>query len=205
MSLAEQINLPEVAPSIPRRGNRLSRFIGRFSMAASGWSYEGNFPDEPKFIIAVVPHTSNIDFPVGLNVLLSMGLRLEFMGKKSLFWEPQGTILRWLGGVSIDRDAAGGTVGSAIEQFNQRDKFVLVITPEGTRGKVDTWKTGFYRIADGAGIPIVPAGFDYSTKTIKIGPPLLPSGDMEADFAKLREFYADIVARYPDKAQGIRP
>jgi 1-acyl-sn-glycerol-3-phosphate acyltransferase len=169
-------------------------------MAVTGWSYEGNFPDEPKFIIAVVPHTSNVDFPVGLNVLLSMGLRLEFMGKKSLFWEPQGTILRWFGGVPIDRDAAGGAVGSAIEQFNQRDKFVLVITPEGTRGKVDKWKTGFYRIANGAGIPIVPVGFDYGAKTIRIGSPLWPSGDMEADFAKLREFYEDIEARYPENA-----
>jgi 1-acyl-sn-glycerol-3-phosphate acyltransferase len=200
MNLAERIKLPEVAPSIPRRGNRFSRFVGRLSMAASGWKYDGNFPDEPKFIIAIVPHTSNIDFPVGLNVLLSMGLRLEFMGKKSLFWEPQGTILRWLGGVPIDRDAAGGSVGSAIEQFKQRDKFVLVITPEGTRGKVTKWKTGFYRIAEGAGIPIVPAGFDYRTKTIKIGPPLMPSGDMEADFALLRDFYTDIEARYPENA-----
>ena len=200
MSLAERINMPEVAPSIPRRGSRLSRFIGRFSMAASGWSYEGNFPDEPKFIIAIVPHTSNIDFPVGVNVILSMGLRLEFMGKKSLFWEPQGTILRWFGGVPVDRNAPGGSVGSAIEQFNNRDKFVLVITPEGTRGRVDKWKTGFYRIAHGASIPIVPAGFDYGTKTIKIGRPLWTSGDMEADFAKLREFYADIQARYPENA-----
>lgn len=200
MSLVERINLPEVAPSVPRRGNRLSRYLGRLSMAASGWRYEGNFPDEPKFIIAIVPHTSNMDFPIGLNVLMSMGLRLEFIGKKSLFWEPQGTILRWFGGVPVDRNAAGGVVGSAIEEFNKREQFVLVITPEGTRSKVEKWKTGFYRIAYGAGVPIVPAGFDYATKTVKIGPPLVPSGDMEADFAKLREFYAGIEGKYPDKA-----
>lgn len=200
MSLAEKINMPEVEPSIPRRGNRFTRFIGRLTMATSGWSYAGNFPDKPKFIIAIVPHTSNIDFPVGLNVLFSMGLRLDFMGKKSLFWEPMGTVLRWLGGVPIERSAAGGTVGQAIKEFNERDQFVLVITPEGTRSKVDHWKTGFYHIAAGAEVPIVPAGFDYSTKTIKIGPPLMPSGDMEADFAKLREFYADIVAKYPENA-----
>ena len=200
MSLAERIKLPVLPPSVPHRGNRLSHLIGRLSMVASGWTYEGNFPDEPKFIIAVVPHTSNIDFPVGLNVLLSIGLRLDFLGKETLFWEPLGTVLRWLGGVPIDRSAAGGIVGSAIETFNERAEFVLVITPEGTRGKVDRWKTGFYRIADGAGVPIVPAGFDYPTKTIKIGPPLMPSGDMEADFAKLADFYAGVTAKYPQNA-----
>ena len=183
MGLAERINLPEVPSKVPRRGNRLSRSIGRLSMAASGWTFEGNWPDEPKYIVAIVPHTSNADFPVGVNVLLSMGLRLDFMGKESLFWEPFGTFLRWLGGVPIDRGATGGAVGSAIEQFKERDQFILVITPEGTRRKVDRWKTGFYHIAYGAGVPIVPAGFDYATKTVKIGPPLMPSGDMEADFA----------------------
>lgn len=200
MGLAERINLPELPPSVPRRGNWLFHFIGRFSMAASGWSIEGNFPDEPKYIIAVVPHTSNTDFLVGLNLLLAMGLRLDFMGKSTLFWEPLGTVLRWLGGVPIDRSAAGGTVGSAIEQFQERDQFVLVITPEGTRSKVEKWKTGFYRIAYGAGVPIVPAGFDYGTRTIKIGAPLMPSGDMEADFDQLQEFFAGIEGKYPQNA-----
>lgn len=200
MALAERINMPEVPPSVPRRGNHFTRFAGRLSMAASGWSFEGNWPDEPKFIIAIVPHTSNVDFPIGLNVLFSMGLRLDFLGKETLFWEPLGTFLRWLGGVPIDRSASGGAVGQAIDQFKDRDEFVLVITPEGTRAKVENWKTGFYHIANGAGVPIVPAGFDYATKTVKIGPPLFPSGDMEADFTKLGEFYSDIRARYPENA-----
>ncbi len=200
MNLAQRIKLPVVPPAVPRRGNRLSRAIGRLSMAASGWSYAGNFPDEPKFIIAIVPHTSNADFPVGLNILLSMGLRLEFLGKKGLFWEPLGTFLRWLGGVPIDRSASGGVVGQAVQQFAERDQFVLVITPEGTRGSVGRWKTGFYRIADEAGVPIVPAGFDYATKTIKIGPPLWPTGSMEADFAKLGAFFAGIEGRFPQNA-----
>jgi 1-acyl-sn-glycerol-3-phosphate acyltransferase len=200
MGLAERINLPEVPPSVPRRGNRFSRFMGRLSTAASGWSFEGNFPDESKYIIAIVPHTSNVDFPVGLLAVLSMGLRLDFMGKESLFWEPFGTFLRWFGGVPIDRSAGGGAVAQAIKQFKERDEFVLAITPEGTRGKVRKWKTGFYYIANKAGVPILPAGFDYATKTIKIGPPLMPSGDMEADFVKLGEFYADVQARYPENA-----
>ncbi len=200
MMFAEKINMPEVPPSVPRRGNRFTRFMGRMSMAAAGWSYEGGFPDEPKFIISVVPHTSNVDFPVGLFVLFTMGLRTDFLGKKSLFWEPLGAVMRWLGGVPIERGASGGVVGQAVKQFKERDQFVLVITPEGTRGKAGRWKTGFYHMADEAGVPVVPVGFDYGTKTIKIGPPLMTSGDMEADFAILRGFYVGIQARYPENA-----
>lgn len=200
MSLAERINLPEVQPSVPRRGNRFTRFMGQLAMAAAGWSFEGNFPNEPKFIISVVPHTSNVDFPIGLFVVFNTGLRTDFLGKESLFWEPLGTLLRWLGGVPIKRGASGGVVEQAVNQFKERDQFVLVITPEGTRGKADRWKTGFYHMAQEAGVPIVPAGFDYGTKTIKFGPPLMTSGDMEADFATLREFYAGIQARFPENA-----
>ena len=200
MGLAQRINLPDIPSAVPRRGNSLTRFLGQLSMAASGWQFEGNFPDEAKFIIAVVPHTSNTDFPVGLNVLFSMGLRLEFLGKDSLFWEPFGTFLRWLGGVPVNRSAVGGMVGQAVEQFKERDQFVLTIAPEGTRGKVDRWKTGFYHIAHQAGVPIVPVGFDYATKTIKIGLPLYTSGDMEADFDQLHEFFANVQGRVPENA-----
>ena len=200
MSIAERINLPDPPPSVPRRGNRFTCFMGRLSTAAAGWSFEGNLPNESKYIIAIVPHTSNVDFPVGLLAVLSMGLRLDFMGKESLFWEPSGTFLRWLGGVPIDRSAGGGAVAQAIKQFKERDEFVLAITPEGTRGKVLKWKTGFYYIANKAGVPIVPVGFDYGSKTIKIGQALMPSGDMEADLAQLREFFADIQGRHPEHA-----
>jgi 1-acyl-sn-glycerol-3-phosphate acyltransferase len=199
MGLAERINLPELPPAVPTRGNHFTRYLGQFASAASGWSYEGNFPDEPKYVIAIVPHTSNVDFLVGLLPLFSWGLRLDFMGKESLFWEPFGTFLRWLGGVPINRSSSGGMVAQAIKAFNERDEFVLVITPEGTRTKVERWKTGFYHIANQAGVPIVPVGFDYATKTVKIGPPLTPTGDMESDFAELRAFFANVQARHPHK------
>ena len=108
--------------------------------------------------------------------------------------------MRWLGGIPIDRDAAGGTVGQAVQEFQDNEQFVLVITPEGTRSKVERWKTGFYRIAEAAEVPVVPVGFDYGTKTIKIGPALWPSGDMEADFAVLHEFFAGVQAKNPEFA-----
>jgi 1-acyl-sn-glycerol-3-phosphate acyltransferase len=200
MGLAERLNLQEPPPSVPRRGNRFTRLLGRLSSTVSGWSFAGNFPDEPKYVIIVVPHTSNIDFLVGLNILFAAGLRLDFLGKESLFWEPMGTFLRWLGGVPIDRNAAGGVVGQAVEQFSERDQFVLVITPEATRSKVDRWKTGFYRIASEAGVPIVPVGFDYGMKTIKIGEALWPTGNMDADFAKLGEFFSGVKGRHPENA-----
>jgi 1-acyl-sn-glycerol-3-phosphate acyltransferase len=169
-------------------------------MAASGWKIEGNFPNEPKYVMAVIPHTSNYDFLVGVQPLLAMGLRLKFLGKSSLFWEPQGTILRWLGGVPVDRGSGGGIAGEAVRQFEANDQFVLVITPEGTRRKVNRWRTGFYRIARDAGVPIVPVAFDYGTKTIKIGPPLTPSGDMKADYVELGKFFAGVEAKNPEFA-----
>lgn len=200
MGLAEKANLPQLPPSVPHRGNRLSHFIGRFSMAASGWKVEGNFPDEPKYVMAIIPHTSNIDFLVGLQAHLALGLRLEFLGKSSLFWEPQGTVMRWLGGVPVDRKTSGGIAGEAVRQFTANDQFVLVITPEGTRGKVTRWRTGFYRIARDAGVPIVPVAFDYGTRTIKIGQPVTPSGDMKADYIELGKFFAGVEAKIPENA-----
>ncbi len=199
MGLKERINLIEVPEAVPQRGNRITKFIGQMYTALIGWRYAGELPNLPKFVLIVAPHTSNIDFPMGLAPLFALGLRLSFMVKKSLFWEPLGTYLRWLGGTPIDRKAAGSSVGAAIIQFEQRDQFVLVITPEGTRTKVDRWRTGFYHIARGAGVPILPLTFDYGHREFRFGTPLMPSDDMEGDIKTLQGFYDAGQARKPEK------
>jgi len=198
MSLKERINLIKVPDAVPQRGNRVTRFLGQAYMALTGWRLEGEVPDLPKFVLIVAPHTSNADFLVGMGPLFALGLRLSFMAKQSLFWEPFGTYLRWVGGVSVDRKAPGGSVREALNQFEERDKFVLVITPEGTRVKVKRWKTGFYRIARTANVPIVPITFDYGSKEFRFGSPLMPTGDMKEDIKTLQEFYSDIQAKYPE-------
>ena len=198
IGLKERINLIEVPELVPQRGNRLTKFLGQLYTAVIGWKYAGEIPNLPKFVLIIAPHTSNIDFPVGLSPLFALGLRLSFMAKSSLFWEPLGTYLRWLGGAPVERKAMGGYVQAAIAQFNERDQFVLVITPEGTRTKVDRWKTGFYYIALGAGVPILPVTFDYGHREFRFGEPLTPSDDMAADIKTLQEFYNAGQARRPE-------
>jgi len=198
MGLKERINLIEVPEAVPQRGNRLTKFLGQVYTAIIGWRFAGELPNLPKFVLIIAPHTSNIDFPVGLAPLFALGLRLSFMVKSSLFWEPLGTYLRWLGGAPIYRKSAGGYVGQAITQFEQRDQFILVITPEGTRTKVDRWKTGFYHIASGAGVPILPVTFDYGHREFRFGIPLMPSEDMGGDIRTLQGFFDAGQARKPE-------
>ena len=198
MGLKTRINLIEVPDAVPQRGSRFSLFMGQAYMAFIGWRLAGEVPNLPKFVLIVAPHTSNLDFPVGLAPLFALGLRLSFMAKKPLFWEPFGTYLRWLGGVPIDRDASGGSVQEAVNQFEMREKFILAITPEGTRQKVKRWKSGFYIIAHKAGVPIVPLTFDYGRREFRFGAPLMPTGDMEEEIKILQRFYDRSQARNPD-------
>jgi 1-acyl-sn-glycerol-3-phosphate acyltransferase len=198
IGLKERINLIEVPEAVPQRGNRFTRFLGQLYTALISWRYAGEIPDLPKFVLILAPHTSNVDFAVGLAPLFALGLRLSFMAKSSLFWEPFGTYLRWLGGTPIKRKASGGYVDQAINQFQQHDQFVLLITPEGTRTKVDRWRTGFYHIAHGAGVPLLPVTFDYGFREFRFGKPLMPTGDMEADIKTLQAFFHAGQARKPD-------
>ena len=198
MGLRERINLIDVPDKVPQRGNRFTLFLGRLYMALLGWRCAGEIPNFPKFVLIIAPHTSNMDFIVGLAPLFALGLRFSFMAKSSLFWEPFGTYLRWLGGIPIDRKAAGGSVQAAINQFNERDQFIIVITPEGTRTSVERWKTVFYHIAHGAGVPLLPIVFDYSRREIRFEEPLQPSDDMAEDIKKLRRYYRSEHARKPE-------
>ncbi|MDX1414800.1 MAG: lysophospholipid acyltransferase family protein [Candidatus Promineifilaceae bacterium] len=198
MVFKERINMIEVPEALPIRGNRLTRFLGRAQMAMMGWRFAGELPDLPKMVLILAPHTSNMDFIVGLAPLFALGLRLSFMAKSQLFWEPFGTYLRWLGSVPIDRSAPGGVVRQAVRQFEGNDKFLLVITPEGTRTKVKQWKTGFYVIAKHAEVPILPLVFDYGQREVRFEELLVPSGDLEKDLKILKSYYHPSQARNPN-------
>jgi 1-acyl-sn-glycerol-3-phosphate acyltransferase len=198
MDLAARVNLIEVPELVPQRGNRLTRWMGELYTVLMGWRFAGELPNLPRFVLIIAPHTSNMDFLVGLSPLFTLGLRLSFMAKSSLFWEPLGTYLRWLGGTPIDRQASGGYVEAAINEFQAREQFVIVITPEGTRTSVGRWRTGFYYIARGAGVPIVPVVFDYGRREVRFEPPLTPSADMERDMEILQSYYHAGQARKPE-------
>lgn len=190
--------VPVLGPSVPRRGNAFSRAVGRLGLALLRFRFEGSFPDVPRCVMIVAPHTSNWDFAVGVFAKLALGLRARFIAKHTLFRRPFGVFLRWLGGIPVDRRAPGGIVESAVDAMRAAEQLYLVVTPEGTRQKVPAWRAGFYRIAHGAGIPILPVAFDYRKRAVVFEPLLHPSGDYEADLAALRAGFDAAMAYRPE-------
>ena len=158
-------------------------------MRLIGWKIEGTLPNYPKMVLIVAPHTSNWDFPLGVVALFALGLKLTFLAKHSLFKPPLGAVMRWLGGIPVKRVVREDTVAIEVDAFNRNDRWVLALAPEGTRKFVDQWRTGFYNIALGAQAPIIPVGFDYGTKTIRILEPVVATGEMEREVEQLRRLY----------------
>lgn len=176
------------------------RFLAKFIFKIVGWNVEGNFPAGlKKYIIAVAPHTSNWDFPIG--VLARSVLHIEkakFLGKDSLFKPPFGWFFRWLGGYPVDRSGRHDMVQQVVNIFNKHNDFIVAMAPEGTRKKVDKLRTGFYFIAKGANIPIIPVGFDFEKKLIKVSEPFYPTNNQDQDMQSLIEFYRKIKGKNPE-------
>ena len=165
----------------------------------TGWTVGGILPEGAKFVIMAAPHTSNWDFLVFLGTIEGMGLRPRFMGKASLFRWPAGDFMRGLGGVPIDRSARQDLVTQMAARIGEADEFALVIAAEGTREPNREWRSGFYRIALAAGVPIICAGPDYGRKIGLFGPIIHPTGDMEADLAPAYAFFRTLVPRHPER------
>lgn len=183
---------PELPPSLPRRGNPLTKALGRTLLALAGWRVEGELPDRRKLVAIVAPHTSNWDFVVGILVVFALGLRVRFLGKHTLFRPPLGWLMRWLGGTPVVRDTPQGAVNDAADMIAREDRVLLGIAPEGTRTRGKPWRSGFYNIALAARVPILPAAFDYPAKALRLFPPFEPTGDYAADLARLQALYADV-------------
>lgn len=194
--LAWMTSLPAVAP---QRNRPVLVALGRAAMRASGWKFVGEIPSLPKFIIIVAPHTSNWDFPVGVAAMFALDLDAHWFGKDSLFRPPFGWILRQFGGRPVRRDTSAGIVEEMAKIVRAEPRFVLALAPEGTRKPVAAWRSGFYRIAEAARIPIVPVTFDWSRKEIGILEPVHVTGDMEDDLRRLRALYRSEMGRAPEK------
>ena len=166
-------------------------------MRATGWRFVGAFPDLRKFVIAVAPHTSNWDFLHGAAAMFALDLKVTFIGKHTLFVWPFSLFLRWMGGIPVDRSAAQGVVGEAVDSFRDPVQHVLVIAPEGTRRKVHRYKTGFLHIARGAGVPVVLVGLDYGSRCVRIGPALTIGADIERERERVEAHFASIPGKYP--------
>jgi len=178
------------------------RLLALFFLKCIGWQVEGKHPNIPKYVMIAAPHTSNWDFVIALAMAFVYRINIEIMMKGSWFFWPLGPIFRWLGAMPIDRSKANNVVAQCIEDFKQREEKMLMVPPSGTRKKVLYWKTGFYHIAHGAGVPIVMGFLDYRRKHGGIGPVFQPSGNIDRDMETIRDFYRDISGKYP--AQSIR-
>ncbi len=161
-----------------------------------GWKIDGEFDRFiRKAVVIVVPHTSWHDFYVGAFTRKILRIEINFVAKKELFKWPFGAYFKWMGGAPLDRSGSLNKVDAIARIFSEKDEFRMALAPEGTRKKVDRWKTGFYYIAIKANVPIIPVAFDYSTKTVKIGAAFYPSGDIDRDFEELHQFYDGVIGK----------
>jgi 1-acyl-sn-glycerol-3-phosphate acyltransferase len=170
-----------------------------------GWKANYYDPGTNKYICVVWPHTSNLDFFIGF--IFSRAYPLpnpNFFAKDSLFKGTFGPIWRWLGGIPVVRDRSTNFVDQVAAEFQRRDKIMIAITPEGTRKHTEYWRSGFYYIALAAKTPLVLASMDYSKRLITYGKTLMPTGDLDADLERIREFYAGVMGRHPERQGEIR-
>ncbi|HEY2344718.1 MAG TPA: 1-acyl-sn-glycerol-3-phosphate acyltransferase [Xanthomonadaceae bacterium] len=187
--------LASVPAWMPRTGNAFSRWFGRTVLRLGGWTMEGDFPDERKLVILAAPHSSAWDAVWGLAAKVAMGIRIVVIGKQELFRGPLGWLLRRFGAVPVDRAKAHGVVDEVVGRFEQSDMMWFVLAPEGTRKRVERWKTGFWHVARDANVPVLCAYFHYPTKTIGIGPVMHMTGDLKADMRRVREYYRPWVGK----------
>ena len=173
----------------------LSTILRGFSVAffkLTGWRVEGALPpNAPKSVLIAAPHTSNWDLPYTLMVAFVLRLTPYWMGKASIFRPPFGGLMRWLGGIPVDRSQSNNLVAASAAAIRAADfSLQLIVPPEGTRRQAGQWKTGFYYIAHAAQVPIVMAYMDYATKRSGLGPVFVPTGDVATDMSAIQAFYA---------------
>lgn len=192
--------LPEVGDQVPRRHSAFWKWLGTSILRTGGWTVSGNIPNVPKAVLIAVPHTSNWDGVWSMSIVQALQLRINTMGKDSLFKNPiMARILLRLGIFPIDRSAPNGVVGQSIDRFNASDKLWLMMAPEGTRDGATSWKSGFYNIAVGAKVPIFGAALDYARKKIVLMDLFHPTGDFKKDVATLIDLFVDIEPGRPDR------
>ncbi|MBI1280920.1 MAG: glycerol acyltransferase [Anaerolineaceae bacterium] len=169
----------------------------------AGWTISGELPNFPKMMMVGAPHTSNWDGAIFYLFTLAVRTHIHFLGKHTLFKPPFGALMRWAGGIPVNRSTTFNAVDQVVAAFNEHESMALVIAPEGTRSRTEYWKTGFYYIALKAQVPIVMLYVDYPRRNCGVGPYFMPSGDIKADFKLIQDFYADKEGLHPEKKGPI--
>lgn len=177
--------------------------FSRFILNSFGWTVEKKILTGGKYVLIGAPHTSNWDFPLTMLAMASMGIRFSWVAKHSIFVFPIAGLFKKMGGIPLDRSYSGGFIDYIISLYEQHDELAIAIAPEGTRAYTDHWKSGFYYIAKGAGVPLAFGYIDYKNKRLGISGGFVPGDDLEADMKKIAEFYADKTGKYPDQQGPI--
>ena len=179
--------------------NTTLRLLSNTILKLRGWKKEGQLPEIGKCVVIAAPHTSNWDFVFMMLMAFSFRLKVFWMGKNSLFKGPLGSVMRFLGGIPVERSKHTGLVQQTIDQFNQNDNLFIALSPEGTRGKVTKWKSGFYHVANGANVPVAMGFLDYKRKVGGFGPLFHPTGDYDKDLAEIQAFYRGVSGKNPSQ------
>lgn len=177
----------------------LMRAISIVFLKIAGWRRVGRLPELPRYVMIGAHHTSNWDAPIAIAMVFAFRLKAYWLGKHTAFRWPFRGLLKWLGGIPIDRTKSTDVVTQMIEEMKKRAELVLLLAPEGTRKKVTRWKTGFYHIAVGAGVPIVLSFLDYTRKEGGLGPVFHPTGHLAADMADILTFYSTVTGKHPER------
>lgn len=182
----------------------LMRWLASVFLWCTGWKVAGCRPEVDRYVVIAAPHTSNWDFIYTLALAFHFRLNPKIMMKDTWFRGPLGPLFRWLGALPIDRTRSQNLVAQSVAAFQAARRMVLVVPPSGTRRRVQCWKSGFYHIAHGAGVPIALGFLDYGRKVGGFGPLFHPTGDIDRDMAAIRDFYRPIVGKHPGQAsQGL--
>lgn len=181
--------------------NTSLRWLSVGFLKLTGWKVVGKLPPEAaKCVLIAAPHTSNWDLPYTLMVALALRLNVYWIGKASLFKPPFGGVMRWLGGIPVERSHSNNSVAASSQAIiKAKGSLQLIVPPEGTRRRTRYWKTGFYYIAAGAGVPIVLAFLDYGKKVGGLGPVFQATDDVDADMLAIKAFYAGFKGKNPDQ------
>ncbi len=178
--------------------------LARFWLFLWRWTTVQNESIPDRCVVIAAPHTSNWDFPVTMAMAEVRKVPIRWLGKAQMFNPVLGPFFRFMGGISVQRSSAQGLVGDLVAEFDKHDRLALVVPAEGTRDAVEYWKSGFYRIAVEANVPIVCAYVDRATRSGGFGPVITPSGDVTADMDRIREFYADKTGLKPNRSNVPR-
>jgi 1-acyl-sn-glycerol-3-phosphate acyltransferase len=182
----------------------VKKALGHAFLRVMGWRPEGAPPADQRYVLIAAPHTTNWDLPLTLAFSFVYDVPIRWMGKHTLFEGPAGALMKRLGGVPVVRSERKNMVDQMVELFEENDTLVLAVPTEGTRSRVEFWKSGFYHIAREADVPIVLGFLDYSRRRGGFGPPVRPSGDVPADMDRIRDFYTDKIGKFPEKFGPVR-